>query len=275
MDIRDRPLTSGEIEFRVEGSEGHISLDVLVSTLSSSLALLQSVDKALTDRSKPTLEWFVSDLRTGSAVAVVESRPLPVRHETADPEQVASVVISGTTRLVEAGSLPDYFNEAAVRAVERIAGALRSGARGLTVSDGSGKTVFIGGDVTARVKDARKVVQTVYGSVMGRLDQISVRRGSKFMVKDEITGRSISCVVDNEQLELAKRALGHRVIAGGQLRANQLGDTVSILLDTLEVLPSQGDEMISVSDIVGLGDWTDGENAGDYIARLRDPERRV
>lgn len=271
--IPSHPLHPGEMELRVEGPEGHISLEILVKTLSNALALLKSVDSALTDHRGPTLEWFVRDLRTGSAVAVVESRPLRVRHETADPIEVTSLVIAGASKLVEAGSLPDYFDDAAVKAVGRIAGAVRGGARGLRLTDSRGSGVYIESAVGKRVKEAQRVVQTVYGSVIGRLDQISVRQGKRFYVKDELSSRSIACVVDDAQLDAAKQALGKRVLAGGQLRTNRLGDTVSIFLDSLEVLPSDGDEMISILDIVGTGDWTDGEPAADYIARIRDPHR--
>src|SRR4051794_34082947 len=102
----------GRLELSVEGEPGQISLTSFVGVLTRTTKILEDLDSAISESPRGALEWYIEDLRIGSAVAVIESRP-------ASPEidgdrlglMVGTNFVQGLDTIERQGQMPPYFSE--------------------------------------------------------------------------------------------------------------------------------------------------------------------
>jgi hypothetical protein len=108
-----------------------------------------------------------------------------------------------------------------------------------------------------------------YGTLEGRLEEISVHGGYRFTIWEELTNYRIECSISPDRLEEAKALLGHRVGVSGRIRyRNHRPTTIHVegirRLRGVNELPQL--EGIEPIDITG------GLRSEEYVRRMRDGE---
>jgi hypothetical protein len=168
--------------------------------------------------------------------------------------------------------VPDFFPEQSMRRLQSLGNLMRAdGAKAL-------RAVKADSQLQARVtpasadhaKEALKPRYAATGSVIGRLDVISVHSGRLFTVYDEIHRRPVRGSFPDEIMPLAKEALSKRVLASGIIRRNSAHQMVSIEVIELEVMPEDGD-LPTVAELVGSDPgFTGGLTAAEWVRKVRE-----
>lgn len=276
------------IELVVEGPPGEVTLEDVIATLQDSLQILKQVDAAGSGR-QAALDWVVSAVSMGSFKATIEPRRRAGPRKAGSrpkPEVLSSegVVAAGRVARAFAGGLqevereartPDGWSPQSIRRVEHLGRRLERGtATGFKVAVRS-----VDGDVTARLGQGLGVraeyalegggTRRSRGSLIGRLEVISARKGKKvFGLYTAETGPVVRCFFDPELQPRVMNAFEKRVIAGGIITRRPEGQPVSILVDQFEEIPDDGRP--TVEDLYGSQpDITGGLDSVEFIRQQR------
>jgi len=116
---------------------------------------------------------------------------------------------------------------------------------------------------------ALSVQRRSLGSVIGRLDSISVHKRRLAGVWDSITGLRVEVTFTDNQVQEIKNALGKRVEIFGLITRDFNDNPLKIKMRELEVLPDVG-ESPSMDSIYGMDpDFTGGRSSVDYVREMR------
>lgn len=254
---------------RIEGEHGQVRLHDFVEILNRAKLILSDLDSAISQEPHGSLDWFITDLKVGSAEATVESRP---RIPSADERLGAMVQENFVAGLdtIERGELPPWFSEIDMKRVSSIAQRLgHPGAKTLQASHlngGERKAI-----VTPKAgKNAKQLIAPKFktiGSVVGKLELISVHGTPRFNVYDALTKRAVVCPFDRTHQEAITEALGERVVVTGVVHRNLNGDPIRVEQPQIRVLEH---EAPSIRDLIGLApDLTDGVSPVEHVRNLR------
>lgn len=83
------------------------------------------------------------------------------------------------------------------------------------------------------------------------------------------TRQAVTCLVPPSTASQFVNAFGRRVLVGGTLRRNELGQAITIEVAELQVLPEDF-RAPTVDELLGIDvDWTGELSTADYLARVR------
>jgi hypothetical protein len=231
------------VEFTIEGPPGKVTLQAFLTAFSNQLVILNDIDAVLSGKPKGVLDWYVTDLRMGSAHGAIQSG----YRENDDEEcvtpnhdhRVVQVYRNGLRVIEGEGSSPAYYLDRdliAARQTFRLIG--REGVTGYVVGvDDAEPKLNITPHASVNVEELIKPGERTTGGVEGRLVGISVAgRAPKFTVIDSITHKAVACQFGEAAMEEVKMALGKRVFAHGNLLYNRKGEPRKVVLDAFRVL---------------------------------------
>lgn len=254
---------------QVEAAHATVPLRSLLDMLGSVLALIRELDSAITGDSRGTMEWVVVDLHASDLTAVIEQRP---RRGPAHGSggQVARLLAGGFGQLQDGGTIPPYFSDVSLHRVESITSKLPAAGAFSVTAAAARTTGRVDVKVRERVRHLLAPTYTAIGSVMGRLEMISVHRGQRFTIYEQRTGRAVRCSPGSVGFELVKESLGALVLASGEIRRNASGDPLTLSVDSIERWPSTRipslDELYG-SDPAFTGDLTIDERVAEVRGR--------
>lgn len=246
-----------------------------------SLGILDELDHALSRRVSPySLEWYMRDASTNGGMSLEvysRVRKLQRRVMLADiSNEVARSFVSGFARLEEQGKSPAFLTDVGMAKVKRLTGTIGDkGPRAIMASLPETKS-FI--EITYRsAENIKKLLPTAtrtLGSVEGRLEGISVRGYTRFIVYEGLTDKGVSCTSPKlNLLDKAKDSLGSRVQVTGIVHRNKRGEPIRVVIQNpndfkvfgvdLNILPL---EQLGGSD----PDFTGTLSTDEFIRRIRD-----
>lgn len=249
-DLADARSTSdgnrkmAKVEFTIEGPPGAVTLHAFLTAFSNQLSILNDIDAVLSGKPKGLLDWYVTDLRMGSAHGAIQSGYREDDEEEIIPphnhdRKVAQVYRNGLRLIEGEGNSPAYYLDRdliAARQTFRLIG--REGVSGYTVRvDDAEPDLNITARASVNVEQLIKPGERTRGGVEGRLVAISIAgRTPRFTVIDTITHKTVACQFSDALMEQVKMALGKRVFAHGDLLYNRRGEPKRIVLDAFRIL---------------------------------------
>ncbi|MEV5411577.1 hypothetical protein AB0K60_22405 [Thermopolyspora sp. NPDC052614] len=281
MDL-DGPCRKGGVG--VAGRIPHIELKVMIpgeggtTDARRSFTLLERLMTLLAQLEAGALgsagsTWGIERLQLGSVMTVLTPNRL-AEDATGDlMADLAEWAISGFSATEEGESLPEHWPPAAIDTGVELSKQL-----GLLESDGMTLELLTDGRTRRRVVVTRrsadnlqKVVRrrrTSIGSVIGRLESITVHNTLKAGLWTERGGRRVEVGFTREQKESVQHALGKRVEISGMLTRDARDRAISIKMRRIEQLPEQH---LPLEGIAGADpDLTGGLEAAEHVRRLHD-----
>lgn len=264
------------VEVILDGSRGEVEVSRYAQALTDTVWLLTNIDRVAVQEPSARLRWTVADLSANGVLrARLSPRTIPEKRSLGSVSVPPTALVEGLQRLSERPEIPDLFTEAAVQRVDRL-GAPSRGLRGVTLAPVTatgdvGAPVPISDAVRNNAKAAIAPREMSLGSVTGVLDVLNARsRGAmKGSVYNQRTRHAVTCLVAAEVASTFVEAFGRRVLVGGTLRRNELGQAISIEVAELQVLP-ENFRPPAVDELLGADPaWTGELSTVEYLARVR------
>jgi len=238
------------LHLELDGDPETILLHAFGSAIQNWLAILADLDAGVSGNPRGTVDWIISDLAIGSACVKVIGRNRTEGQDFAP--RVVREHVAGIRLIESEGVTPPYQTERGIKGIRNMFRLItREGVTGLRIWSPEEEAV-----VSAKgVVHAGQLLSSRYtsiGSIEGRLETISLHRGSKVVVYHQVTHRGVSCRLPrgDEWLERVKDALGKRVNVAGLIHWNARGEQVRVDVEDLRLLRPRS-ELPSSRDIGG------------------------
>jgi hypothetical protein len=259
------------IFFRV-GTSDQITLTAFISKLQNFLGLLQDFDSVLSDNPGGSMRWEVSVLKKSSP-PLIGVTPFPKRLNapdlsTAIQEQVIGNVRSLTVSTERSPRMPD----AALLKVKRLASGVRHLGPSVIYIDEFSKNRE--GQITEttlkHVKELTDPKYSAFGSIIGKLESLSVHKGHEFRVWDKSTGKPVVCKFTPDLMDRVKELLPANVIVSGMIHSNSAGIPIRMNLEELTL--EDGERVLpNIHEMSGLvEDFTGGRTLKQYLEDMAD-----
>lgn len=213
-----------------------IPLDKFKQAVTSFLDLVESVSREATGAGQK-IKWDVS-VKAGSAL--VQATPKLSLETREAISKVLEAIPAGIDNLEKGiAELPSLFNDAAIKAMRRLAAVHDLDGNGLT----SVRIVGLRSSSVVTHKVARTVNEIIgtsyesYGSIEGELEALWAHDGFKFSVFDQLFARRIDCYVSGDLVDDAIANFRQRVRASGTVQYNKAGLPLNIMVKELQPLP--------------------------------------
>ena len=258
------------IRLKINGEPGVIDIRALEIVIRNLHQMLNDFDHGISGDPKGTTDWIVSDLAMGSLVT--EVRPRDKREDVSYGGRVSRGIIEGLEQIEKYGTTPPYLSERGMSYARNLLNVIgHYGASGIEITDPDiDMTVELTARATVNARQLIRPRQKSVGSIEGRIETISLHRGSRFVVYHSVTKKAVTCTFKDENLlSIAKDALGRRVNVSGIIRSNSKGEPLRVDSDNIRVLKSRID-IPSVDDLFGIDPLFTGDMTSDaYVRSMR------
>jgi hypothetical protein len=254
------------IYFRL-GQHEKITLGSLVRSLSNVKGLLYDFDAAISRDPRGLVRWEVAVLEKNSPAVIgvfgeaIQRRNMPPPPDDF-PERVQTAFLESTARLSFEAKRTNLVSDSALQRFQVLANqSKRMGEIAVYTTDE--QTLE---NISRLTQPKTKSV----GSVLGKLDTISVHHANEIRVWDENTNRPVRCRYPNELEETVKSSLRERVLVSGVVSYNAFGQATAVDVATL-VPYGRNEDLPTIEQMVGLiDDVTGGVGLKKYLEHLRD-----
>ncbi|MET8359350.1 hypothetical protein ABZ422_18275 [Micromonospora zamorensis] len=269
---------TSELRVTLPGPEGSADARRAFTVLTKFLSVLGCLeDSALNRRASRADErtaWSLTDVALGSLVTTLAPNRPKRGATTIILDQVADMAVQGFAVAEEQDGLPPGWDLRAASAGAELAQLL-----GLLSADGMKLELLEQGRIASEVTVTRhaaehlqaalRVRRESIGSLIGRLDAISVHQRREAGLWLERTGLRVAVNFSAQDTEQVSAALGQRVEIVGRITRDIDGNVMSIKLRSIQPLPA-GHETPPLTDLVGLDpDVTEGLDPADYLREIR------
>lgn len=247
-----------------------------MSIMNQTVAILRDLERAISARSKSSIEWIIRDLSYNSPITAdlgsrVTSEDLLVQI----PDRVVDSYVVGIQAIHREAHIPPWFSESSLKKLRTVANQVgQHGIRRVQAFSLNGE-VSEPADVTretaANVALMLRPVTKAIGSVTGRLEVIDIHgKRNKVNIYDVRTHRGVKCLFPDDKIEEVKAALGKTVIARGIIHRNTKGDAVRVEKTEFEIR-DEAHRLPTIDEFIGHDpNFTGDLTTEQYMERLRD-----
>ncbi len=226
---------------------GHaVTPDKFLRSVRSFFAILTEVSKTVSD--KP-VDWLVQ-VKKGSNLVGVMPRP---GFDQAAVAVITDAVARGIAQVEGEASVPDFFNERALKSLRdlgRVTGASDHDDTVVNVWVRK-EPVKVTQKAVAHVSDLLATEHEDHGSIEGRLQTVTERGRLQFIVYDSLWDRPIRCLIPEHLMKQAFDAFGQRVEVYGLVKYRKDGRPVSIDVEDIVAFPPR-ETIPSYRDVHGI-----------------------
>ncbi|MGQ0779459.1 MAG: hypothetical protein ACT4NY_34420 [Pseudonocardiales bacterium] len=266
-----------ELGIRLRGRPGELDAQRVFRDLSKLMDLLGLLEDARLRRErKPESRstWSVTNLGLSSVEVVIA--PLEPRGGASFEvlERVSEIAVEGFGQIEAAPRVPDGWSDQALDRAEDVTrnlgvDAVRAMVLTLLVDGRPRRTVEITHRASVNIRTARKTRYSSLGSVIGRLDSVSVHGRNRAGLWTDRGGLRVEVTFDDDQqIEIASM-LGRRVEIWGPLTRAANDQALSVRVRSITPLRNPA-EARPLSELRGIApDLTDGAEVREYLEGLR------
>lgn len=259
------------IFFRI-GTHDIITLPTFISGLRNFLGILQNIDSALSENPQGSMRWELSVLQKNSP-PLVGVTPSPRQLSAPDlSEAIQAQVFTNIHSLTISGERTQYMPDAALTKLKHIAREARHIGPSAVFVNPNGHEKQEEQITEATFKNVSELTDakyTAYGSVVGKLESISVHEGNEFRVWDRRTGRPVRCMFPVDREAQVKDMLRETVMVAGVIKSNSAGIPLTLELEELERFGERA--LPTIEEMSGLvEDFTGGRTLKEYLEDVAD-----
>jgi hypothetical protein len=258
------------IYFRL-GNQDEITFGSLLRMMGEIRGLLADFDAAVSRDPRGVLRWKVAVLQKDSPPLLGLVGETIVRHDgppPIPPNIIEDAFLESTARLSNEAQRTTVVSDSAMERYRKLATASRKLGEISVYTDD--RQVGITEATLDKINLITATKSRSAGSILGRLETISVHKANEIRVWDENTNRPVRCRYHRSLEEQVKALLRERVIVSGEISYNPFGQPTRVDVASIDPYPSDSD-LPSIERIAGLvDDFTGGATLKEYLEHLRD-----
>ena len=269
------PVGPQEITVELIEKQSRLGAKSLSVVIDSLVTLLSAVDAKMWTVNAPRYRWVVKAIQMQSPLKMT-LEAVPTTPEPADAD-VVGTTLRGLTMLNRgAARRPKFFDDRGLTASRHMVSVYGDGVLAMSLSAPLRPEFSPSTRIASAVDKITSLIVhpfEAYGSIDGRLRRATVDDRPEHEVHElQIINREtdgfVTCRVTPDQARSLARMLGRRVVLFGTVRYNAAHEPQRITVEDFEQLETE--PLPTLEDIHALGlNLTGGEDAADYIARLR------
>ncbi|MFF2522456.1 hypothetical protein [Streptomyces liangshanensis] len=266
-----------KVGISLRGPQAGMDADASLETLSKLLKVIAELERTEGQKNSKSKvsRWTFQELRLGSVNATLEPLELAPESSYTTLERVLEQMVGGFQAAEKTAELPPRWTPRAARL-----GA--DAVRRLGASPDVGMELLLYGDTVLRVDVTQRAHQNLRAAVVERYTSFGSRRGHlnslfdtdkgtiKGVLKSEVGNERIPLVCPESLREDLRGAWGEdRVEVTGNIIENARGQVMRIMVDELEILPTE--PSLTAEELKG-GFWPDmtgGLSAREHLAVIR------
>jgi len=163
------------------------------------------------------------------------------------------IIDNGINIIENKDERPPYFSDEALTSIKELASVIDIKNRELDHIRiwTNGNKNILSFKTVENINSILKIHREELGSIEGKLQVISERRGFHFIVYDSLKDRPVRCYFDNKDIEKILTAFGKRVYVFGLIKYRKEQEPFSIQVKDFRIFPSQ-DELPTAKDVRGI-----------------------
>lgn len=256
-------------------SDSNLTVAGYTAILNEVRLALAEVDRLAVPSRTPRLDWAIHQVSGSKSLRIVLA-PItaPARRPLNTLALASNGFVTGIGELHQQPAIPPLFS---ARTVERVQNVGRHMAKEhlrdikLTQLSTARTNAVIDTQTVEKAKQAVYPAHRSYGSVTGRVEVLVSRNENHPRAQIVLEGTRRAVVVRGSagHRDILRTAWGKRVMVGGELTRNSLGQPVRLELTELHVLPERN-HSLTAWDILGVAPDATGElTTSEYIELLR------
>lgn len=256
------------LQFEIQGKPNSIAFKSFVLVMRHYIKILEDLDSAISGEAYGSLDWIVTELKTGSCIVIAEPRSRIAEKNVA--LEVSKAFAQGFEKLEYEGTSPPYLSESGMKYATNMLKLIgREGITGYKIVYQSG-SVELSECAFVNIKQLLPTRKTAFGSVEGTLEMISIHGGKpRFNIYYQRTNKAVTCNFAETNVTEVKDALGKRVIVMGLIDYNVKGEPIRVELERLRRFRSE-EELPSISQMRGYArNLTGNMTTEEYLRSVR------
>jgi hypothetical protein len=256
------------ITLRLQGRGGWLQPGSFLIALRAFWSVLRALDASISSEPRGSVDWEISGFKRSGPAEIVFIGHLKRPPKDILPE-LKKALMEGVSALAKSQGRPAIFSNHAL-ANMRILAQERIVLDEVAIAV-NGREEAVQPSMAAHIDLLTNSNYEALGSIVGRIESISVEKEPRMRVRCESTGRMLTCKLSGEEiLRKAKQQLGKRSAVSGKLRYNHDDEPVRMLARGIEEWP-EPDTLPNIAYMSGrISKLTRGATVGTYIASLRD-----
>ncbi|AFY70048.1 hypothetical protein Pse7367_1770 [Thalassoporum mexicanum PCC 7367] len=227
----------------------YLPYDKFKAILEDFSVILKELDKEISGKDTPSVEWAITSVSGGSIHLTIEGNPVDEETDPDMPLEVITTFEKGIESLRLGDLYPEGFSSRALKSTKNFATAI-SPDKLAEISFSSNDWRFdVSPSMSASVDELVNDFYKYHGSIEGRLVSISVVKNINFCIRTTAQKKLIKCSFKREMLEEAKQYIDKRVYVYGLIRQIYHGDKLSVQVETIRPLPMD-EEVRSTQDLL-------------------------
>lgn len=266
-------MADAEIKLIINSPQGLIPLRSLADASKKIFEILLNVDRQISG-GKVTTGWAVKHLKMESPAELLIVPLEPTI--TSAPEAIINNSIKGINLLTRTAKRPRFFNDSALEKSRELVKLIDiKNIDSIRIENGS-KSTSLGYGIVDNVNSlVRKIKEKPIGAIEGRLDMIDIHSGLQIGIYRLLDDRKIRAKFDleenSEMYSRAKKLLGKRIYAMGEIKRNKEGEPIEIKIEKLEEIDESN--LSNIEDIFGLDpDFTGDKSVDEFLREQRDDD---
>lgn len=261
------------IELRgMHEDDEHVLLDEFASELVAISNALKNIEKIVTKKSKPTINYRVVDLSHSSpAKILLEAQPIDPEVDYSD--EVVDKFYNGLDSISKKGQAPADFDYHTLEAFKSIGKKVKKTISRLVVST-NGHSCNIAEDFQSKVQVIQGPDEEIKGSISGKVEYINLHgRANVFNIYPSVGPSKIKCNFPKRLLNLAVSSVNKYVTVLGKIKYKARTQfPLEIDVDEIEIR-KQVKDFPKLADLKGIApDITEGLSPTEFVRKIRDEE---
>ena len=241
---------SPKLTIKIDGV--YFPLEKFKKALDNFYNTLSEIDRETYPENTYSLEWSVTSVREGSICLTAEPSPVS---EDIDPnrgDEVISCFKKGIAQIEKCAEVPYGFSTKALRSLKELTDLIDPEDFAEIVLSSEDWSFALNKNISDNIDNLTNKFYRYYDSIEGILESISLTKGMRINIRDEVSKSLVPCYFHDDNLfQKAREALGKRVLVFGLITQYFHGNKKNIKAEEIKILPSPS-EAPSVSDIVNF-----------------------
>lgn len=257
-------MAANRITIEIVGAAGRVPIENFLRGLEAIIAALERTEVEISGLEKSTIQFDLTKLHSSNPTVELEAH-VPPRHRDYTGRTIQKFL--GTVNAITQGRIPKWMDLEALETYKELAGTI-----GKDIQQVKVKNSRKAADITPKFRDRiEKMIgpdQYELGSILGRLEMLSIHQGNRFALYPRIGPKRIVCNFKDKWLETVQGAIGRNVEAFGTLKYKARSKFPHEMdVDDIEVKPRQSD-IPSLQTLKSEADLATEEISDDFMLAL-------